>query len=151
MGKRMWLVAIAGAAVAVLCCGGLGLVFVLPVAQRSLDRSQRQNELRKIGNALYDFNEAKSRPAASVDELESGGFLTDATVLEKVKSGRYFVVWSALLTEEEQPDGRSKCILAYDTQQDADGSWVVMLGDTLAKTIGDDEFNATPKLRQARK
>jgi hypothetical protein len=131
------------------CCGGVAvLLFVVPAVQKAADRSHRQGELRKLGNAMYDYQNSKLKPPSRVDDLEAAGFLKDGEVAGKVRSGRYEVVWNASLTDDEQPKGRANCLLAWDTQQEKDGSWLVMMGDTFCKTMSNDEFQRAPKLRK---
>jgi hypothetical protein len=150
MDNKKWLIyGAAGLVILVSCLGCSGLVLVLgvPLVQQSFDRKTRLAELHKLGDALYDFHNSKNVPASNVEQLEKGGFLKDADIAEKVRSGRYVVVWNAPLGDLDQPKGRDKSILAYDSQQEKDGSWLVMMGNTYCKMLSNDEFGSTPKMK----
>jgi hypothetical protein len=151
MDNKKWVTyGVAGLVLLVSCigCSGVLLILGVPFMQRTFDRKARLAELHKLGDALYDYHNSTGRPASNLEQLENGGFFKDADIAEKVRSGTYVVVWNASLTDQDQPKGRDQCILAYDSRQEKDGSWLVMMGNTYCRMMSNDEFGTTPKLKQ---
>jgi hypothetical protein len=117
----------------ILGCGGI---------RQAAEKQKRVNQLKAIGLAYHNCNDATGRGPTGVQDLRP--YLTGfEDAYQAVQNGDIVVYWNAIIPGDF-PKGTGSTVLAYDKNVPANGG-PVLLGDASAREMTAAEFAAAPR------
>jgi Superinfection immunity protein len=126
------------------CPCAIGLL--VPAVQRvreAAERTKRLNDLSQVGLAIHNFYAATKQMPAKAEDLRA--YLSPMT-LPLLRNGEIDVIWNAVPFNEEQR-GTSNVMMAWDTRPAGNGDRSVLFMDGAVRTMNEDAFRNTPKVR----
>jgi hypothetical protein len=151
MGKTGWITLGVVAGVLLLSCGLCavgGVFFAWPKFLAAGDRVKRLNDLKEVALAVRGCMDPGKRGPDNVDELLPQ--IVTQEVAARLRKGDIEVVWHAA-SLNEQVDGATNVLIAWDREPDASGNRLVAFLDGTTATLTPDEFRQKLKARQVEK
>ena len=149
--KTLWIVlGVIGCVALVIFCIPCGIGLLVPAVQRvreAAERTKHLNELSEVGKAIHLSYDANKRMPATAEDIQP--FLTPTT-LQLVRNGEIQVIWNAVSFREEDR-GTSTVIMGWNSKPADNGQRAVLFMDASVRTLSEDEFRNTPKVRLAEK
>jgi hypothetical protein len=130
-----------GALVLALLASGCGRI------QNAAERAKKSNDLKQLGLMYHSYIDANRKGPASADDLlkAAAGEPGAQAVVQKVKDGKYVLIWGTTITEmQKSPQGSTGTVLGYEATAPTAGG-LVLMGDGSVKNMTAAEFAAAPK------
>jgi hypothetical protein len=142
----IWIVlpVLAGLALLIACPWGIGLL--VPEVQKvreAADRTTHMNDLQQVGLAIYSYYDANKQMPANANDLKP---LLSIVPAQRLRDGEIEVIWNAAPFADEDR-GKSNVIVGWDTKPAANGERLVLFMDACVRTMSEDAFRNTPKVR----
>jgi hypothetical protein len=116
---------------------GVAGVLALPASAQFGQNQKLVNDLKQIGLAYHNFNDATNKAPAKAEDL-APYLENNKRLIDMLKNGEVVFAWGVTLREIAGTTGASTTVLAYEKAVPTKGGYVLIADGSVKKMTADD-------------